>query len=250
MKRNAFIALGYGLGGLVVCLLWVGRGLSWKPGADEARGSGGGMGSVLGNGTEEWVQFEVGPDGLRPIPTAGDEPEVSVVTMGETAGKEPREGQASKQRGEGNAPRLASELLALGDPVIEAVADLLRAEGIPEAMLEGTLGDVYAHVQRLAAFKVYAEQDREVAEAMESRAMAVDESERPGMPSLKWRVEVWPRRSLEYAGYVGRDLEMRLGIQDEAVVKRLVEIADLASGQYVNAAPSGGMERGGSEKDR
>ena len=125
-------------------------------------------------------------------------------------------------------PESGRELLRLGDPTIQSVADVMTDAGVPEPVLETSLRGVLGHVQRLATFQRLAHMDAERAAEHDREYAAMDPGERPPTPppSLHWRAEVWERRSREYAVYMRRDLETRLGIQDPKVPERLIAIAD------------------------
>jgi hypothetical protein len=173
---------------------------------------------------------EVGPDGIRWIPADGGAMPAGpdVDRPAETKEEAEQRLQAFTAPVVARLPESGRELLRLGDPLIQAVADLMTSAGIPEPLLETSLRSVFGHVQRLATFQRMAQLDAERAAEQDREFAAMEPGERPPSPppSLHWRAEVWQRRSQEYVDYMRRDLETRLGIQDATVNQRLIAIAD------------------------
>lgn|GEM_PF-2769156 len=227
MKNNTVIAVIYGLVSVVVGGWLVFRESPGR-GGDAAAGGAGVPGQDLRDDPDSAVATEVGPEGIRLIfPSAEGLPPDATTLSSTVPGPDP--GERMKALESVVAPRLpesGSALLKLGDPSIQAVADLLTDAGLSGPVLETNLRGVYGHVQRLATFSRMARLDAEAASAQEREDLALDPGNPSRSPSLHWRAEVWNRRSQEYAGYIRRDLETRLGIQDETVVRQLVVLAD------------------------
>ena len=231
MKRDVIVALAYGVAGLSVggFLIW-----SERPGRPREPVVGSEMRSGVVSGQDAGgileAESEIGPDGIR------------WLTGSESGGVDRKfEGGEAERSGWGDAgmrgssrkrsglPEGGDALLALGDPVVRGVADVLLEAGLSARAVEVSLRDVYGHVQRLAMFRGLARADEELAAAFEARTGSSGDAEPVGLPDLRWRIGIWPRRIEEYAGYVSRDLEVRLGITDTAVVDRLVGMADRMS---------------------
>jgi hypothetical protein len=114
----------------------------------------------------------------------------------------------------------------MGDPVVEEVAGILREAGVSELALDGSLRSVYGHVQRLAVFRMLAWEEAARAAELERQAAELNPALGGMVPGMAGVPELWPRRIEDYAGYVKRDLEMRLGISDAAVAGRLAEVGE------------------------
>jgi hypothetical protein len=228
VKRTTLVAVGYGFvgAGLGVWLMTrgaVGNRLNTNERAAETP-------VLAAVETDAGLVTEVGPDGIRWISAAG-----GAHLSGAAADRPVESTMEAQQRLEALAgvavPRLpesGKELLRLGDPAIQAVADLLTAAGTSEPLLEVSLRGVFGHVQRLATFRQMARLDAERAAELEREYAALDPGDRPPTPppSLHWRAEVWQRRSEQYVEYMRRDLETRLGIRDEKAPARLIAIAE------------------------
>lgn len=231
MKRDVIVALAYGVAGLSVggFLIW-----SERPGRlrEPVVGSEIRSGLVSGQDAGEVpeAESEIGPEGIRWLTRR----EIGGVDGKFEGGEVERpgggdEGMQGSPRRRAELPEGGDALLALGDPVVRGVADVLTEAGLSARAVEVSLRDVYGHVQRLATFRGLARADEELAAAIEARTGLSGDSEPGGLPDLRWRIGIWPRRIEEYAGYVSRDLEVRLGITDAAVVARLVGMADRMS---------------------
>lgn len=228
MKRTTLVAVGYGFVGAGLGVWLMTRGAVGNRGSTNERAAEApGLAAVE---TDAGLVTEVGPDGIRWIPAAGGSHQ-----SGAAADRPVESTMEARQRLEALAgvavPRLpesGKELLRLGDPAIQAVADLLTGAGTPESLLEVSLRGVFGHVQRLATFRQMARLDAERAAELDREYAALDPGERPPTPppSLHWRAEVWQRRSEQYVEYMRRDLEIRLGIQDEKAPARLIAIAE------------------------
>lgn len=250
MKKDVVAAVAYGLVCVAVGVALILGGADPKR-PEDARESADGrsMGpaadagtSIPASGGDSSVQAEVGPDGLRWVP---DEPVGSGSGGRENArgSQEPVQGKADPPAWVGGRlPERGSELLGLGDPAILAVADLLTESGMTGAGLELALRGVYGHVQRLAMFKMLGDLDLSHIAQSEEQASRAGPTEGPATDSLGWRADVWRSRSLEYARYVRRDLETRLGITDGRVVGRLATIADELSAR--NTWQGTGVDQG------
>ncbi|MGE3310645.1 MAG: hypothetical protein AB7O66_11805 [Limisphaerales bacterium] len=238
MNRNKWVAAAYGLACVVVGFLLIREG---NPAVERegSRVDSGTVGAEAGAGrgvgfpwhpTGETEMAEVGPDGIRFVS--------AVETNGEGVGA------GVGRRSAGWLPESGRELLALNDAIIQAVADSLKAAGATSEDLETGLQSVYGHVLRLASFTTIARLEVEGGPGFEAETANPGSDERSRMPSLQWRSEVWARRSREYQSYLRRDLEMRLGIRDEALVERLLEIAEAMAARD-GGTGSGGVRPGG-----
>lgn len=250
MKRDVSAAMIYGLVSVVVGVLLITRGVPRMAGdttGDEGKAnpdlrerSGG---SALGGLSEPThrndgreMEVEVGPDGLRLAPARDDGPSGARISSSgagrvEEGGTEANADVARFGRA-GLLPESGRKLLALGDPNIQAVADLMSEAGATGLVMEFSLRGVYGHVQRLASFKMLARMNAERAVAMERDRPASEPPDPSGTPTFQWRADIWDRRLKEYVAYVGRDLETRLGIEDRSVLDRMVAIADAMSERH------------------
>lgn len=230
MKRESMVALGYGLACVVVGVLLVRNAQTVDRGREPDPGS-----AAVGEG-DAMVEsgWEIGPDGLRwvgpgrvgnsGLSVGGDGAgggTTGVEVEGATEAAVPRE-----ERGPDGLPLSGRALLAMGDPVVEEVAGILREAGVSELALDGSLRSVYGHVQRLAVFRMLAWEEAARAAELERQAAELNPALGGIVPGMAGLPELWPRRIEDYAGYVKRDLEMRLGISDAAVVGRLAEVGE------------------------
>ncbi len=253
MNRGIWVATAYGLACVAVGLFLIQEGASSRAGKatslDPGVGAGdagewmsgptgnaldGGSGGLAGlaDVAGETEATEVGPDGIR-----------FVAAEGEGGGAPAAVGRVwTGRRSAGWLPESGKELLALNDPLIQEVADSLTEAGVTAEEIETGLQGIYGHVLRLSSFRMYARLEVEGGPQGEPESGNLDREAQSRVPSLQWRSEVWSQRSREYREYLRRDLEVRMGIRDEAVVARLVEIAEAM------AARDGGRGEPGSEQ--
>lgn len=247
MKRDVSVAVIYGLVSVVVGVLLITRGVPRmagdtagaagraSPGLREGYGESavGGLGEPTHRDGGREMEIEVGPDGLRLAPARDDGPS-GMATSSNGGGRVEEAGSEAGADGPGVGragllPESGRKLLALGNPNIQAVADLMTEVGATGLVMEASLRGVYGHVQRLATFKTLTRVNAERAVELERDRSATEPADTSDIPTFLWRADVWQRRVKEYVAYVGRDLETRLGIEDKAVLERMVAIADTMS---------------------
>ncbi len=150
------------------------------------------------------------------------------------------EGTGDGGRPRGGLPEDGDALLASGLPLVDDVATILKEAQVNPGVLRGHLRAVVGHVQRLEVFKTMAGNDaRRLRDLDAANAAPGAESDAPGpaLEFIRFIAENSARELAEYEEYVRRSLERDLGITDDAVFRR---IADLA--RETPTPPGGGAQ--------